>query len=384
MISWLTHPLQYEFFRHGIVAAGLVGATCGLAGVYIVLRKMSYIGHGLSHAVFGGAVVTYVMNWNFYVGAGLWGFFAALLINAVSKKKKIGADAAIGIVTTASFAIGVALISKVRRFTRNFDAALFGNILGVTVQDLWIILAVTVLTALVVTIFYKQFLFTTFDSDVAKIYGVRTDWVDWVFSLVLACVVIASMQVMGVTLIAAAIVVPSITARLLTDSFHKMVIASVIIGLLSGIFGMYLSFYLNVSSGATIVLFGSLIFCISFFYSYAKTLVISRELPAGPSAVDSHEHAHDHGGMLHHHEHLHENADEAHHPDESPREESILTVNKMTCAACVQSIREAIEGLKGVTSVHADLPTRKVRVVYDPRRVSLEEIKGVLGQAGFG
>jgi len=384
MLVWLTDPLQYEFFRHGILAAGLVGATCGLIGVYIVLRKMSYIGHGLSHAVFGGAVVSYVMNWNFYLGAGLWGFLAALLINAVTKKKKIGADAAIGIVTTASFAVGVALISRVRRFTRNFEAALFGNILGVTTQDLWIILAVTILTGLVVAVFYKQFLFTTFDSDVAKIYGVRTDWVDSVFSLILASAVIASMQVMGVTLIAAAIVVPAITARMLTDSFNKMVIGSVLIGLLSGVFGMYLSFYFNVSSGATIVLFGALIFCVSFLYNYVRTRIAPLEAPLAPAPAALHEHAHEHRGMLHLHAHAHAGADDAHHGEKSPTEEAILTVNRMTCDDCVQTIERALGGLEGVSAVQADLSTKKVRVAYHPQRVSLREIKNILAQAGFG
>ena len=110
---------------------------------------MSYIGHGLSHAIFGGAVVSYILQWNFYLGAGLWGFIAALLINATARKRQIGADAAIGVITTASFAIGVALISKVRRFTKNFEAALFGNILGVTPTDLWIIAGVFVFTIVV-------------------------------------------------------------------------------------------------------------------------------------------------------------------------------------------------------------------------------------------
>jgi manganese/iron transport system permease protein/iron/zinc/copper transport system permease protein len=313
LVSMVSEPLYYEFFRHGIVAAGLVGGVCGLIGVYIVLRKMSYIGHGLSHAVFGGAVVSYVMNWNFYIGAGLWGFLSALLINGVTKRKKIGADAAIGIVTTASFAVGVALISRYRRFTRNFDAALFGNILGVTTQDLWIIFAVTVVTVLVVAVFYKQFLFTTFDADVARVYGVPTDWIDSLFSLILAATVIASMQVMGVTLIAAAIVVPAITARMLTDSFNKMVIGSVLIGLLSGVFGMYLSFYMNISSGATIVLFGALIFSVSFIYNHLKTRMAMWKIAPEPTPEAVHVHAHDHRGMLHLHEHAHRPAGETHH-----------------------------------------------------------------------
>ena len=133
----LLEPFELRVLPPGPVAsATLVGALCGMLGVYIVLRRMSYIGHGLSHSVFGGAVVGYVLTLNFYLAAGLWGFLSALLINATARRRRIGADAAIGIVTTASFAVGVALISKTRSFTRNFEAALFGNILGVTMHDI--------------------------------------------------------------------------------------------------------------------------------------------------------------------------------------------------------------------------------------------------------
>lgn len=142
--QYVVEPLQFEFFRNAVVAATLVGALCGLMGTYIVLRRMSYIGHGLSHSVFGGAVVSYVIGWNFYLGAGIWGFLSALLINATARRRGLGADAAIGIVTTASFALGVAIISKGSRFTRNFEAALFGNILGVDQRDLVVVTAVVV------------------------------------------------------------------------------------------------------------------------------------------------------------------------------------------------------------------------------------------------
>src|SRR3990172_8852456 len=117
----LLQPFQFEFFRNGTITAVLVGGLCGLIGVYIVLRGMSYIGHGLSHAIFGGAVVSFVMAWNFYAGAGLWGFIAAVMINQTVRRTKISADAAIGVITTASFAVGGALISRYRRFTRSFD-----------------------------------------------------------------------------------------------------------------------------------------------------------------------------------------------------------------------------------------------------------------------
>src|SRR5438132_1408278 len=120
-------PFQYDFFIRGLIAATVASGLCGFIGVYVVLRKMSYIGHGLSHAVFGGAVVSFVMDFNFYIGSTVWGFGSALLIILMTRVRKfIAADAAIGIITTSSFALGVALISHYHKFTRNFDAALFG------------------------------------------------------------------------------------------------------------------------------------------------------------------------------------------------------------------------------------------------------------------
>ena len=258
----LLEPFQFEFFRNGTLAAVLVGGLCGLIGVYIVLRGMSYIGHGLSHAIFGGAVVAYVAAWNFYVAAGLWGFVAAVLINRTVRRTKISADAAIGVITTASFAIGVALISRYRHFTRNFDAALFGNILGVSQEDVWVVVGVTLMVSAVVFFAYKHLLFTTFDPEVAHVYGVKTEWIDTLFALMLAAALIASMQILGVTLIAAALVIPAITARLLTDSFNRMIVLSIVIGAASGLLGMYVSYFADIASGATIVLLQAMLFAV--------------------------------------------------------------------------------------------------------------------------
>ena len=255
--------LQYEFFRHGLIAATLVGGLCGLMGVYVVLRRMSYIGHGLSHSVFGGAVVAYYLQVNFYLGAGLWGFLSALLIDATARRRRIGADAAIGVVTTASFAFGVALISRGRSFTRNFEAALFGNILGVTWGDIALIAAVAAAVVVALFLGYKQLLFTTFDPEVAPVYGVPVRWVDTGFALALAATVVVSMNVVGVTLIAAALVVPPVTARLLSDSFARVLLLSTGIGALTGFLGMWLSFELNVASGSTIVLLGAALFVLT-------------------------------------------------------------------------------------------------------------------------
>jgi manganese/iron transport system permease protein/iron/zinc/copper transport system permease protein len=256
----LVEPLQYEFFLHGLLAALLAGSLCGMLGVYIILRRMSYIGHGLAHAVFGGAVVSQIVGINFYLGAGLWGFGAVLLIHLVAAKREINADVAIGVVTTASFAVGVAVMSRVRRYTRDFDAALFGDVLGVSERHLWLIGLVTLLAVGVVLLLYKQLLFSTFDEEVARVTGVPTRSIQLVFALILALAILSSMQVLGVTLIAAAIVIPAATARLLTHNFTTMLLVSTALGGLTALLGMYLSYYLDIASGASIVLFAALLF----------------------------------------------------------------------------------------------------------------------------
>ena len=263
----MLEPLQYDFFVRGLIVATLVGGLCGLIGVYIVLRRMAYIGHGLSHAVFGGAVVSFVIDINFYVGASVWGFLSAVLINLTSRKRTIGADAAIGIITTASFAVGVVLQSRFQGFTRSFEAALFGNILAVTDGDLLAVSVVTVVTVAVVMIGYKHFLFTTFEPEVARFYGVPTIWVDTVFALLLAAVIVVSLQILGVTMLAAAIIIPPVTARLLTNDFGVMMALSVVIGAFGGLGGIYISYYVDVSSGPTVVLFSTAVFAVAFAYN---------------------------------------------------------------------------------------------------------------------
>ena len=282
----MLEPLEYQFFVRGLIAATLVGALCGLLGTYIVLRRMSYIGHGLSHAIFGGAVVSYVIDVNFYIGASLWGFLSAVLINATTRARSfIAADAAIGIITTASFALGIALISRYRTFTRSFDAALFGNILGVSDTDLYAILGVTILAFALILVFYRRLLFTTFDPEVAPFYGVSTASVDTLFSLILAGTIVVSMQVMGVTLIAAAIVIPPSAARLLTNDFTRLSILSVVIGAFCGFFGLYVSYYVDVSSGANIVLFSAAVFVLAMLWSSVRArLTGMRRVPAAVAA----------------------------------------------------------------------------------------------------
>ena len=292
MLDVIFEPFAYPFIIRGMVAAILAGALCGGIGVYVILKRMAYIGHGLAHAVLGGAVVSFVLSFNFLIGSTIWGFLCAQLITLTTKKRKIAYDAAIGVITTASFAVGIVLISRYKNFTRDFETALFGNIVGVNTGDLIALAAVTGATALVLFVAYKHFLFTTFDGDVARFYGVPTGWVEAMFSLVLAGTIVVSLQVLGVLLIAGATVIPPVSARMLTDSFPRMLVLSAGIGAVCGFFGIYLSYFVDVSSGATIVLVEATVFGVAMAYSSLRSRLVAvrqrepRVVPA-PSPSDA-------------------------------------------------------------------------------------------------
>ena len=286
MLDVIFEPFTYPFMVRGMLAAVLAGALCGGIGVYVILKRMAYIGHGLSHAVLGGAVVSFVMSFNFLIGSTVWGFLCAQLITLTTKKRKIAYDAAIGVITTASFAVGIVLISRNKSFTRDFETALFGNITGVFPGDLVALAVVAGATALVLFVAYKQFLFTTFDGDVAQFYGVPTGWVEAMFSLVLAGTIVVSLQVLGVLLIAGATVIPPVSARMLTDSFPRMLLLSTGIGAVCGFAGIYLSYFVDVSSGATIVLVEAAVFAIAMAYSTARSRLVSvRQRESRPSPI---------------------------------------------------------------------------------------------------
>ena len=260
MWQTLTEPFQFAFLRHALIVCTIAGGLCGLLGVYVTLRGMSYIGHGLSHAIFGGAAICAAVGINFFVGASIWGLASGLAVGRVSRRRIISADAAIGVITTASFAFGIALLGLYSRVRQGVEATVFGSVLGVSVGDVWIIVAVAVLTVIVVGVFYRPLLFATFDPDVAGVFGVDIGRMDALLMLLLSFSILSSMKVLGVTLIAAALVIPPVVARMLTDSFVRMLIISTTLGALSGLVGMYLSYHLDISSGASIVLVNFAVF----------------------------------------------------------------------------------------------------------------------------
>lgn len=260
----LIRPFEFEFFRNGVLVATISGALCGLIGVYVVLRGMSYIGHGLSHAIFGGFAASGLANVNYFLGAGAWGLASALLVARVTRRRLVGADAAIGVITTASFALGLALIQLYGAPGRNPDAALFGNVLGVTPNDVLAVLGVAAFASAVIFFRYRALLFTTFDPQVAEVSGVSTGRMDALLMTVLAASILVTMNVVGVTLIAAILVIPAVVARMLTSAFSRVLWISAVIGAVCGFVGMNLSYHLDVASGPTIVLTGATLFTVVF------------------------------------------------------------------------------------------------------------------------
>lgn len=267
MIAGIFDPYRYDFFTNGILVATIAGALCGLLGVFVVLRGMSYIGHGLSHSVFGGAAASAVMGVNYFVGAGIWGVTSGIIIGRIARRRLIGADAAIGVVTTASFAIGLALLNRYGQAKKSIEAVLFGSVLGVETADIYAVSIVAILTAVLVFGLYRHLLFATFDPEVAQVSGVKVSWVEALLMGMLSLTILVTMRVIGTLLISALLVIPASVARMLTNSFSRMLWISPLVGATSAFIGMNLAYHLDTSASATIILVGTLQFIVVYAVS---------------------------------------------------------------------------------------------------------------------
>ena len=260
----LFEPYGFEFFQRGIIVATIAGALCGLLGVFVVLRGMSYIGHGLSHAVFGGAAASAVIGINFFVGAGIWGIISGVLIARVARRRVLGADAAIGVVTTASFALGLALMNRYGQASKSIEAVLFGSVLGVKVADIVAVSLVAVFALAVIVAWYRKLLFSTFDPDVAHVSGVNVSVVEVVLLSLLSLTILVTMRVIGTLLISALLVIPAAAARMTSNSFSKLLWISPLIGAVTCFVGMNVSYHLDTSASATIILLDALVFIVVY------------------------------------------------------------------------------------------------------------------------
>lgn len=284
-MSWLLEPLGYAFFVRALLVGTLIGAMCGALGVFIVVRRMSYIGHGLAHSVLGGVAVALAFDVGMYWGAAAATLLAALLIDRIGRRPGLNPDAAIGIVTTAMFALGVIVISATRAVRVSLESLLFGDVLGIRQAEVTLAVAVTVAFVVLLFVAYRPLVATTFDRTVAAAHGVRTGLVEVVFNLLTAGVVIASVRVLGVTLIAAAVVVPAAVARLVLRSFGALVLTSAALGAVFAVGGLYLSFWIDVPSGATIVVVGAVIFAAGAVIASSVAHLRLREARRSPGGV---------------------------------------------------------------------------------------------------
>lgn len=262
-MSWLTEPFGYAFFRDGLFVAVLAGALCGLVGTFVVLRGMSYLGHGLSHTVFGAAAVGSAVGVPFYAAAGLGGLVASVTIGRLSRRGVLRADAVIGVVTTASFALGVGVLARWGQARRSLDAVLFGSVLGVDAVDVAVVALILLATTVVVGLGYRALLFTTFDPEVARAAGSPVDRLDDLVMVLLALTVMGAMEVTGAVLVSASLVIPAATARLVTYRFGPMLVASTGWGAAAGGAGMLAAYHLDIPPGAAITLIATLGFALA-------------------------------------------------------------------------------------------------------------------------
>lgn len=253
-MTWVTEPLAYPFFSRALIVGGLVGLSCGALGVFVILRRMAYIGHGLSYGLVGGVAFAAVVGTSPYAGAASVTILAIALIDRVRRAHGLGADTAIAVVSTSLFALGAVLISANRRNATNLESLLFGNILGVSSGDIVLVGLAALAAGVVLFLYYKPLVSSTFDPETAQAQGVRVSSVNLIYDVAVAAVVIVSLRVVGVLLITAILVIPAATGRVLSQTLGLAIVVSGAVGLGATTAGLYLSYYTDVASGPAVVL----------------------------------------------------------------------------------------------------------------------------------
>lgn len=273
MIEWLTTPFAYSFMQRGLLASTMVGILCAIVGCYVVLRSMAFLGDAMAHAILPGVAIAYLFKGDLIIGALIAAIAIALGIGFFTRQGAIKEDTAIGILFAAALSLGVVLISTIKTYAVDLTHIMFGNVLGVGENDVWItgILGLIVIGTIIA--FYKEFLVISFDPVLAATIRLPVTRLTNLLLVLMALTIVVSMQTVGVGLVAAMLVTPAATAYLLTRRLAIMMVIASLIGAFSSIAGLYLSFYINVASGAAIVLTATVIFLITFLFAPARGLV---------------------------------------------------------------------------------------------------------------
>ena len=275
-VDGLIAPFHYAFMQRAFVAALIVGLLCSAMGTYVVLRKLSFIGDGIAHASFAGIVIAYLRGANFYAGAAVVAVVTALGIGFVSRRGKISLDTTIGVLFTGMFALGVFLMSRQRNYAVDLQSFLFGDILAVQPQDLWLILGLGLIVTGAVVAMFRGLLYTSFDPVVAEASGIAAPRYEYALLVMVALTIVVALQAVGIVLVAALLVTPAAAAYQLTSRFSPMMALAAFFGAVSAVGGLYLSYYLRASSGATIVLLATLLFFGAIAVKYARRAIAPR------------------------------------------------------------------------------------------------------------
>jgi ABC-type Mn2+/Zn2+ transport system permease subunit len=260
MIEFLVAPFEFGFMQRALLGGVLVGAICALVGTYVVLRGLAFVGDALAHAAFPGVVIAYLLKGNIYLGATVFALATAFAIGLVSRRGRVSYDTAIGILFAGAFALGVLLMSTIHGYTVDLFSFLFGNVLGISQRDLLLVGVLGAIVVLTIILFYKELLLLSFDPVTAEAMGYPVQALNYLLLGLIALTIVISIQAVGIILVVALLVTPSATAYLLTERFFRMMILGVVLAALAAVIGLYLSYYLNVASGAAIVLVSTCLF----------------------------------------------------------------------------------------------------------------------------
>jgi manganese/iron transport system permease protein len=262
--------------RRALIEVILMGIVTGAIGAFIVLRGLSFIGDALAHAIFPGVVIAFLLGQSIFIGALLFGILTSVGIGIIATNQRVKEDSAIGVLFAGTFALGVVLISSSRNFARDLASFLFGNVLGVTNDDIILSAVVGAIVIVLIILFYKELLITSFDRVAAQAIGLPVFWLDLLLLVMISLTIVVSLRAVGNILVVAMLVTPAAAARLLTDRLPVMMVLSSAIGAASGVIGLYISFHNDVAAGGTIVLVATALFGIVWLLAPEHGFLASR------------------------------------------------------------------------------------------------------------
>ncbi len=276
VIDFLREPWTFEFMRRGLLAAALVSVVAAVMGSFVILKGMAFIGDALPHASFGGVAVAFALGGNLYLGGAVAAVLTALLIGFVSRRGLVRYDTAIGILFVAAFALGIAIVSRQSNYTVDLFSFVFGNVLAVTWNDVWLILGVGALVLAVVALFYKELLFTAYDPSMAAAAGLPVGAVQYGLLALLGLTTVIALQTVGIVLVVALLITPAATAQLLARRLPYMMAVAALTGVASSLIGLYAAYYADISASAAIVLTATALFLAAFLLAPSRGLLWQR------------------------------------------------------------------------------------------------------------